>query len=169
MKDYLVVGRIVKPQGIKGELKIFAITDYVKRFDELDYIYVEKDGIYSKMQIKSKRYSGKYVFLMLDGINDRNAAENMRNIYLFIDRSQLRQLPKDTYYMEDLIGMKVFNNYQELLGELVDIIETGSNDVYVVRNNNKELLVPALKRVVTIVDTEIRKMIIDTEAMEGLF
>ncbi len=148
MYDYLQVGKIVNTHGIKGELKLIPLTDDPKRFDELEWAYIDKDGM-QKCQIESVKYFKGTVILKISGIDTPEAAAEYRDHFLLVDRENAVKLPKDTFFICDIIGSKVVDENGAELGELQDVLQTGSNDVYVIRDDSgKEILLPALKSVI---------------------
>lgn len=167
MNAMFTVGRIVNTHGVKGELKVMPTTDDPKRFEKLKSIFVERKTMES-YEIQSVRYHKDFVLLKLKGIEDMNAAELLKGSVLKIERKDSLPLKKDEYYICDLFGLKVFTEEERYLGELVDIIETGSNDVYAVRKEDREkdLLLPAIKQVIKQVDIEGQRMVV--HLLEGL-
>lgn len=167
MNTMFSIGRIVNTHGVKGELKVMPTTDDPKRFEKLKSVFVERKTMES-YEIQSVRYHKDFVLLKLKGIEDMNAAELLKGSVLKIDRKDSLPLKKDEYYISDLFGLKVFTEEERYLGELIDIIETGSNDVYVVKKEDREkdLLLPAIKQVIKNVDIEEQKMIV--HLLEGL-
>lgn len=169
MVECFAVGHVLRPQGIKGEVKVEPLTDYIERFEELDYILLEEDSGYGRVMIEKSRYMQDHVVLKLEGYDDRTAAEELRDQYLWIPRSMARELPGDTYFIADIIGCNVYTHKGNLLGLIKDIIRTGSNDVYVIESEHGEnILIPALKKVVRRVDIENKSITIDTTEIEGL-
>jgi 16S rRNA processing protein RimM len=166
MLEYLSVGVVLKPQGLKGEIKVKPLTDDEKRYDALRSIYLknQNDQGYRELEITSRRYDKGYVFLKLKDHDTIESVEYLRNQELWIPRRLARILPKDTFFVADLIGCQVRTRTGEILGEITDILETGSNDVYVVG----EILLPALKKVVVDVDIPKRLVVVDLTDMEGL-
>lgn len=164
MKDYIKVGKIVNTHGVKGYVKCVPLTDDLERFYELDYIYTEKDNI--KRRIKDVWSRKGTVCLSLEGIEDMNTAEAFRDTYISILEDQLRVLPEDTYYIFELEGMEVYSAEDVYLGKVTSIYQTGANDVYEIKNNNKTYLIPAVKDVVKDVNIKNKKIIINV--IEGL-
>lgn len=164
MKDYIRVGKIVNTHGVRGCVKCIPLTDDLERFDELEYVYTEKD--HQKRQIRNSWSKKGSIYLTLEGIDDMNAAETFRDTYISILEDQLRVLPEDTYYIFDLEGMDVYSTEDEYIGILSTVFQTGANDVYEVKNNNKTYLLPAIKDVIKDVDVENKKIIINV--IEGL-
>ena len=158
MDKYIEIGKIVNTYGIKGQLKIVPYTDNIKRFEKLKKIYInEKEYL-----IENVKYIKNIVILKLQGINTIEQAEEYRNLYMYIDRKDAIKLPKDTYFIRDLIGIEVYTNDGEKLGRIDDIFKTGSNDVYVVRNSlGKQILLPAISSVIEKIDLENKKVIVN--------
>lgn len=168
MNEMFTVGRIVNTHGVKGEIKVIPTTEDPKRFKKLKSIFVEGRKGMITYEIEGVRYHKDFVLLKLQGINDMDAAELLKGSILKIDRKDSLPLKKDEYYISDLFGLEVYTEEERYLGTLVDIIETGSNDVYVVNKEDREkdLLLPAIKQVIKGVDIENKKMTV--HLLEGL-
>lgn len=164
MKDYIKVGKIVNTHGVKGYVKCVSLTDDMERFDELEYIYTEKDD--KKRKIKDAWSKKGTVYLNLEGIDDMDTAETFKNTYISILEDQLRVLPKDTYYLFELEGLEVYSTEDVYIGKIETVYQTGANDVYEVKNNNKTFLIPAIKDVVKDVNIKNKKVVINV--IEGL-
>ena len=164
MKEYIKVGKIVNTHGVKGCMKCIPMTDDVERFDELEYIYTEKDNV--KRKILDVWYRKGMVYITLENIDDMDTAESFRNTFVSIFDDQLRELPEDSYYLFDLEGMEVYTTDGEYLGKINVIYQTGANDVYEIVNKNKSFLIPAVKDVVKEVNVKDKKMVINV--IEGL-
>ncbi len=155
MEKYFVIGQIVNTQGIKGEMRVVPSTDDITRFERLDYVYVERRGELAKMNITSVRYHKQFVLIKLEGVNDMTAAEGFKGAYLKVTEDMAIPCAENEYYIRDLLGMTVKTPENEVIGTLSDVIETGANDVYVVkREGKKDLLLPAIKSCITNVDVE---------------
>lgn len=166
--EYLMVGQLIKPQGIKGEIKVKPMTDDVNRFLDLINIYLEMtDGSYKIMGIESVRTDAKFAYIVLDGVNDRNSAEEYRGMNIWIDKQDAVELPKGRFYIFDLIGCTVTTKDNRELGKVTDVLHTGSNDVYVVKGKHRDILLPALKAIMN-VDIDGRLITVDQGALEGL-
>lgn len=168
MLDYLSVGYVLKPQGIRGEIKVESLTDDIERFDKLDVLYIKNQEVYSPLKIMNRRYNRQYVYLSIQGYDSMNEAEKLRGEYLWIPREMARKLPKDSFFIADLIGCNVYTQEDEHLGSINEVIHTGSNDVYVTKGARGDILIPALKKVVLNVDIGGRRMIVDSQQLEGL-
>ena len=166
-QEYFEIGQIVNTFGIKGMLKVNPFTDDMMRFEELEDLYIQYKGNLKKVKIEQVRYQKNQVLLKLEGINSIEEAENYRNCYLKIHRKDARNLEEDMYFIADLIGLEVYTNQNELLGKLDDVFSTGSNDVYVVKDQNgKQILLPAIKEVIKQIDLKNKK--ITVELINGL-
>lgn len=165
MKKMLKVGKIINTHGVRGDLKVFPLTDYMERFEELSWVYV--DGSNEKLYIKNVKYMPTVVLLSFEGYEDINLVEKFKDKYLLIDESQRMDLPKDTYYIADIVGLDVYTAQNEYMGKVKDIIQTGSNDVYVIEGgDNKEIMIPAVKEFIPEICLEEGKIIIDP--IEGM-
>ena len=161
MQDLLEIGQIVNSYGIKGFVKVVAFTDDITRFEELKTVYVEQGKKLKEYTIEGVKYSKKLVLLKFKGINDINETISLKNCYLKIDRKDAVELEEDSYFIVDLIGLEVYSDEDKLLGILSDVFPTGSNDVYVVKDElGKQILLPAIKEVIKNVDLENKKVIV---------
>ena len=167
MEEYFEIGQIVNTSGLKGEIKVKPFTDDITKFNNFKTIYVSMKKELKEFEIERVRFSKNMVFLKLKGIDTIEEAENYRNLYLKRKRDKNEKLEKDTYYIVDLIGCRVYTDEQKDLGEVVDIFSTGSNDVYVVKDElGKQVLLPAIKDVIKNVDIENKKIV--AHLLEGL-
>jgi 16S rRNA processing protein RimM len=159
--EWATIGKVVALFGIRGELKVLLLTDIPNRFAGLGAVYAGPDHI--RRLIQSVRpYKGEMIVLKLEGIDDANTAESLRDQNLAIPVSELAQLPPDSYYQHDILGLMVITLDGQKLGSIVDIIVTGSNDVYVIKvPNGSQVLIPAIKDVIKQVDLIRRTMYID--------
>jgi 16S rRNA processing protein RimM len=159
--EWATIGKVVAPFGVRGELKVRLLTDIPNRFIGLDTVHVGPS--HARHAIESVRpYKGDMIILKLEGIDDANSAETLRNAELQIPLSKLAQLPPDSYYQHDILGLHVFTLEGRDLGTIVDIIVTGSNDVYVIKMpDGRQLLIPAIKDVIKQIDLIRHTMHID--------
>jgi 16S rRNA processing protein RimM len=155
--ETVIVGEVIKPQGIKGELKIYPITDNISRFKKLKKVTLTDGKILTSFEVLGVRTDPKsMVFLHLNGIDTPEDAEKYRGFQVRVDREDVPPLQDRWYYFE-LEGMKVYEN-DILLGTLTRVLETGANDVYLVQGKKGEICVPALKTVVKNVDVPGKRM-----------
>ncbi|CAH2212960.1 ribosome maturation factor RimM [Tepidibacter aestuarii] len=166
MIEYFKIGQIVKVQGLKGEMRVYPLTDYKERFEEIDWVYISDDKE-TKYEIEKVRYKGNVVILKIKGIDSINDAEKLMKKYLRIPRENARELEDDEYFISDLIGIKAYTVGGEYIGVLDEVLQTAANDVYLIKNDeNKEILIPAIKKFVPELSIEDKKMIIDP--IEGM-
>ena len=161
IEEYLEVGKIVNTHGLKGEIKVIPLTDDPKRFLKLKKVYIDKVSSIEKVEIEDVKFQKTTVILKLKGIDDLNSAESLKELFLKVDRQDAIKLPKDSFFVCDLIGCEVFDDMGKSLGILKEVLKTGSNDVYSVgREQEKEILIPALKTVVKEILIKDRKIIV---------
>lgn len=161
MQELLEIGQIVNSYGIKGFVKVVPFTDDITRFENLKTIYVEQGKKLKEYTIEDVKYSKKLVLLKFKGIDDINETISLKNCYLKINRKDAVELTENSYFIVDLIGLKVYTDEDAFLGNLVDVFPTGSNDVYVVKDElGKQILLPAIKEVIKSVDIENKRIIV---------
>lgn len=155
MQDYLEIGKIANTHGIKGELKIIPLTDDPQRYSKLKTVFIERNNALESFTVEGVKYLKSMVVVKIKEINDMESAERLKGLLLKVDRKNAVKLPKDSYFICDLIDCEVYDEISGNLGKIKDILKTGSNDVYIVRDeNDKEILIPALKSVVKEVSLE---------------
>jgi len=159
-RGYLAIGRIVGPHGIRGEVKVMPMTDFPERFQVGAHVYVGKEPNVSAAEIIAVRSHKGMWLVKLDTTPDRNAAELLRDQFLLISETEAMALSEHENYVHDLIGMSVMTTENEALGRITEVLFTAANDVYVVRGDDGELLLPALRSVVVSVDVPARLMIV---------
>lgn len=167
MESLMEIGQIVNTYGIKGFVKVVPFTDNINRFEDLKTLYVETKKGLENFEIEEVKYSKNTVLLKLKGIDDINVAEKYRNCYLKISRENAVKLPEDTYFIVDLLDIKVYTDEDIYLGNIIDVYPTGSNDIYVVKNEEgKQVLLPAIGEVIKNVDIQNKKMVV--HLLDGL-
>lgn len=157
---YLRIGIIVNTQGIKGEVRVMPLTEKIERFTWLKYVYLDDDKLI-KMDIEHVRYHKNFVLMKFKGIDSMNDAEKLKNTYILVDRENAIKLPEGSYFVCDLIGLDVVDVNGEAIGKVADVLSTGSNDVYVVKKDEKEILIPALKSVVKSIDLKSSRITVE--------
>ncbi len=167
MQEYFEVGQIVNTFGIKGQLKVKPFTDDMERFEELKTVYICKKNEMKKVEIEDVKYNKQCVLLKVKGIEDLTEAEKYKGLFLKIDRKDAKKLPKDTYFIADILGLEVYTDEGKLLGKVDDIFPTGANDVYIVKDElGKQILLPSIPEVLKEIDLEKGKVIV--HLIEGL-
>jgi 16S rRNA processing protein RimM len=168
---FLPVGKIVGAHGLMGNIRVHFFAESAELFEPGCRILVKTDADLETMyEIDWAKPHSRNVLMSLKGIDNRHSAESLVGSELFFEKSMLPELEAGTYYWEDIIGLAVYTTGGTYLGKVESIIETGSNDVYVVSDQNqeprKEILVPALESVVLEIDINSRIMRVDLP--EGL-
>ena len=163
---YISIGQIINTHGIRGELKVKVFSDSVHRFEGLDKVYASADiegGERLELDITGLRYHKDMALMKLGQIHDMSQAEKLKNYYLQVPESELPPLPEGRYYIYQLEGLLVWEG-DVCYGELTEVMQPGSNDVYVVSDGNREILIPALKSVIKSVDLDKGRMEVELPA-----
>lgn len=155
MKDFITVGRIINTHGLKGELKVYPLTDDSNRFKELKSVYV--DGILKN--ITGCKLQSKKVILKIEGIDSIEKALEYKGKYLEVSRENAVKLEEGRYFIVDIVGCRVIDEEGVFYGEISEVIHTHYNDVYWIKGDN-ELLIPAIGDIVLKVDIEKKEIII---------
>ena len=163
---YLIIGQILRPQGVRGEVKVRPITDDPQRFVALTQAYLLEEETYRLCSVHCTRVHKGFAYLLVNDAQDREAAEAFRGAYLCVDRQNAIPLPEDTNFICDLIGCRVQDEQGNEIGTLREVLQPGAADVYVLDTPRGELLFPALKRVVLHVDTNTQRMVLDARVLE---
>ena len=167
MQGNLEIGQIVNTFGIKGFVKVNPFVDDISRFDELKKVYIKKQKELKELEVEEVKYHKNMVLLKLKGVDKLEDAETLRNLYLEVDRENAIDLEEGTYFIADLIGLQVITDEGKLLGKLDDIFNTGSNDIYVVKDElGKQILLPAIVEVIKEINLEENKIVV--HILEGL-
>lgn len=157
--ERVTIGKILKPRGIRGELKVLSLTDIPDRFESLEAVYVHASGTESlRVGIEHVSYYKDFVYLRFKGYNSIEKAQELVGALLQVDRSESPELPEGLFYRFEIIDAEVYTDDERYLGKVVDILETGASDVYVVRDGKQEYLIPSNPDVVTEIDRERRKI-----------
>jgi len=162
LPEYLAIGEIVRPQGVRGELKVRSLTDDPQRFFDVSGVRV---GEGAEKSIHCLRVQDGYAYVRLQGVYSREAAEELRGALLYVRREDAVPLPPDTEFICDLIGCEATDTDGVKHGRLVDVLQTGGVDVYTFRSDAGDLMVPALKQTVLEVDVENKRMLLCAERL----
>lgn len=163
----ILIGNISNIHGVKGEIKIYPYTDDIDNLTNLKKIYLD-EKLEVGYKIKLARVHKQMLIVKLEGINDANIALNLKTKNVYIPRSELKDLEKDTYYIEDLLNSNVIDvETNESIGTLIYVFNTGANDVYEVERKDKsKVYLPAISQVIKKVDIENKEIFVSL--MEGL-
>lgn len=159
--DFVTIGEVVSTQGHRGELRVLPLTDFPERFRELREVFLERGGRRQAAHVERVAYHGRFVIFSLREVPDMNAAEQLRGALLQVPLDQAVALPEGRWYIFEIVGLRVYTTDGESLGIVVDVLQTGANDVYVVHNTTgREVLIPALKDVVREIDSGSGRMVV---------
>ena len=149
----VLIGKVQATQGIRGQLRVIPFAGDASSISRLEWVALKSpNGAMERFPVVSAKAHGKRVILTLKPFDNINQVLHLVGREIYAERAALPALPDDEYYWSDLIGLQVVTEEGEALGELVEIIETGSNDVYAVKKDGRELLIPALDDVVLAID-----------------
>ena len=167
MEKRLQVGVISSTHGVRGEVKVFPTTDDVTRFKKLKEVILVTEKTEKILKITSVKFFKQFAIVKFEGIDTLNDVEVYKGASLFVDRKNAVKLQKDECFIADLIDLEVVDEQENKLGTLVDVMQTGANDVYIVKNDEgKELLFPAIKECILDIDFKAKKMTV--HVMDGL-
>lgn len=155
MKQFITVGQIINTHGLNGEVKVYPLTDDIKRFRKLKKIYineVERQVVWCKLQADK-------AILKIEGIDSIEDAVKYKEKYIEVSREDAVKLPEGRYFVTDIIGCTVVDENGVDYGKIYDVIHTKNNDVYWIKEG-KELLIPVLKEIVVNIDVENQKITI---------
>ena len=163
--EYTIIGKITGTHGIKGDLKVFPLTDTTDRFFELKKAYLGEEK--TKLQISGVKLHKGMILLRFQDHDDINKVLAFKDEYIYVDEEDKIKLPENHYFISDLIGCRVYDLSESFIGSLTDVIQNSANDVYVVTaENGKEYLIPAVEAFIASVDVLDKKIIIDP--IEGM-
>lgn len=167
-ENMFIIGEIVNTHGVKGEVRIKQITDFIERFNEGSTVYLKnKSDDIEPLTIESAREHKHLLLVRFIQYSSLDEAEQLKGLSLYIKAEQLSELGPNEYYYHEIIGCAVYSTEGELIGEIDSILSPGANDVWVVQNDTgKEFLIPYIADVVKLVDVKNKRVTI--EIMEGL-
>jgi len=147
-----LIGYVLKPHGIKGEVKVECISPYPERYKLLNKVYLHNKSTQT-YSIDNVRISNRFVFLKFQEINSRDEAECIRNSEILIARDDLVKLNSNEFFIHDLVGCKVITDQNEYLGDVLNVVQMSSNDIYIVKDRRgKEYLIPAIRDIIKHID-----------------
>ncbi len=165
--EFVSIGKVLRARGLKGEVKVLPLTDIPDRFTQLDAVYVtitpEK---VRRVAIEHVSYYKRFAYLRFQGCNSLAEIEEFIGKALQVKRAASPELPDGVYYHYEILDSEVYTEENQRLGTVIDIIETGAHDVYVVQGDEREYLIPVTRDIVTQIDRE--KRIIIVNPIEGL-
>jgi 16S rRNA processing protein RimM len=169
MNEYLIIGKLIGAHGVRGEVKVFPITDDVRRFRSLKKCYLmdEKEKMIREMEISSSRIINDRVLLTFSSIIDRDEAAKLNGLFIAVNRLDARKLEPGRYFISDMIGCRIIDDSETEIGVIFDVVQTGANDVIAVKRSGKpDLYIPYLNNVVT--DVDVFSKIVKVRLPDGL-
>ena len=167
MEELFRVGVISNTHGIRGEVKVYPTTDNVRRFDDLKEVILDTGKEQLNLHVTSVKYFKNMVILKFKEFDNINDIIPYKGMDLFVTRENAIPLEAGEYYIADIIGSKVITDEDKILGTLTDVLQTGANDVYVVKTKDgKEVLLPSIEE--CILDRDIENKIVKVHIMKGL-
>ena len=165
--DYIFIGIIGRTTKIDGSLTIVPLTTFPERFKDMEEFFLTKEYNSPIMaKVSSITFNKRKITVKLDGIDSIEKAQELMGYRVTIHKDEKAKLPKDYYYHDDLKECKVFSSAGKELGQLTDVLEMSSNDIYVVDYKGKELLIPAISQFIKEIDIEKRKIVVSL--IEGM-
>ena len=161
---YLIIGRVLKAFGVRGELKVEILTDFPERFASLRQVFIGDDA--KSFSVEGARLHGGAVMLKLAGIDTPEDAATLREQLVYVAIEDAVTLPAGRVYLYQLIGLRVKTTDGQVLGEITDVLDTRANDVYIVSDGTREILLPAIPDVIKQVNVERGEMVV--KLIEGL-
>jgi 16S rRNA processing protein RimM len=161
----VVMGKVVGAQGLQGWVKVQTFTEYLDSLLDYDTWYVGNEQAWRPLEVlEANVHGGKVLIAKLQGIVDRTAAEKCKGLLIAVPRDSLPQQPEGEYYWSDLVGLSVENLQGEAFGTVDSLLETGANDVLVVKGEGGETLMPFIASVIQQVDLKNKKILVDWQA-----
>lgn len=162
--DWMLVGTIAGSFGVRGELKVDLNTDFPDRFQGMETVYVGER--HTPWAIRGARFHNGRVLLRLDGIETPEAGDKLRGTELWVPRSEAMPLPEGHYFLDDLLGIEVVSSDGRVLGPIVDVLRTGSNDVFVVGTGRAAILVPSIRDALREMNIAERRIVVEPWVLE---
>ena len=165
--EFITIAKVVSTQGNKGEVNIFPLTDLANRFKNLTTVFLRNNNSQTTLNVEKIRIKENTVVLKFKNIENIKEAKMIVGSFLEVERKNAVKLPKDTYFIFEIIGLEVYAENNIFLGKVENVISTGSNEVYIVKGKNKkELFIPAIQEVVKNVNLEKKR--INIKMVDGL-
>lgn len=159
LNDLIKVGKIVGTHGYKGTVKVMPLTDFPERFQPEQRFIVNQGANLAEFTLETSSPHRGQLLIKFKELTSLEEAERYRNAYIHVEPKDLHTLPEGYYYQFQLVGMEVYDDEKGYLGRLAEILETGANDVYVIRSDQYgEVLIPAIAQVIAEVDVKRNRM-----------
>jgi 16S rRNA processing protein RimM len=162
LPQYVIIGRVNKPHGIHGAVRVMPMTDDPRRFDRLERVFWgDEDAPVEELAIERVQYAGKFVLVKFKDISSCEGAERFRNGYLQVPRDEALALPEGEHYYFELMGLKVYTDQDLYIGTVVDVQSFPANDVFIIHDDNgKEFLIPDVPAFIRAIDLKANKLVI---------
>ena len=162
--DYISIGKITNTHGIKGELKVYPLTDDIKRFDILERAYIGEEKI--PVNVESVKYHKNLAILKFKEYNNINEVLDFKDYYIYVDKDGRVELPEGHFFIYEILDSQVFDLEENLIGYLRDVIQGPANDIYLIKDGEKEYLIPAVGEFIKKIDLEKKRIYI--QPIEGM-
>lgn len=166
MQEKLRVGRVTATHGLKGEVKVYPTTDDPKRFLSLEKVFLDLDGNWRMLVPESVRFFKNLVILKFEGLDRIEDVMAFRQKDLYVERADAQPLGENEWYIGDIIGMRVVTDEGVELGVVRDVLQGGANDNYIVKNAEREILIPAIRQ--CILDVSLEQALMTVHLLDGL-
>jgi len=166
-KSFITVGKIIRPYGTKGALRVKPLTDFPQRFKDLKKIWVQPpEGKRVRMEIEKVEWKGGSLILSFQGLSTRPQAQVWTNSYIEVTADERHPLEEGHYYISDLLGLPIYTEEGHLVGQVEDVWKLPANDVWAVKTDSGQKLIPATKEIIKAVDFPRRRIVIHN--LDGL-
>ncbi|MFW5972170.1 MAG: ribosome maturation factor RimM [Bacillota bacterium] len=160
-ENMITIGKITKNQGNKGEVRVLPLTDFPDRFELLNSVYLVKDDITMEKEIDNLRFHKNFVILKLTDVNNIEEALELRDFEVQIPDAELIPLEENEYYIDDLIDFTVLTSDGQKIGKVEEVVTTGGTDIFLVKGNDKDYMIPAALEIIIEIDEENYKMVVE--------
>ena len=158
---YLMLGKLRRAHGIKGEIPLEVYSDMLELLSPDQVVYVGET--HQALTIEATRWKNELLLLKFKNLDDREIVSKLTNDYVYVKTDQLPSLDEEEFYYHQLLGLRVFEEDGKLIGQLSEILQTGANDVYLIKSDQgEEVLIPAIEDVILEIDLAQQKMIVAT-------
>lgn len=164
--EYLSIGEVLKPQGVRGQVKVRPDTDDPARFLALENVFIKVGDAYKAIAIEqAEARPDGFVYCVLDHAKDRNDVEKQRGWTLYVDRAHAVELEEGQYFISDLLGCRVQDKQGKDIGTILDVLQPGANDVYQIKTPKGIMYLPVLPFVIVKVEPKEGYIVVDEERL----
>jgi 16S rRNA processing protein RimM len=157
--EWMLIGRVAAPFGVRGEMKIEPLTDFPERFNSLTVVYVGPTR--ERHKVERTRMHGDRILVRLDGVSTPEQVGDYRGAELFVPRGEASPLPPGHFYLEDAVGLEVETTEGTAIGTVTEVLKTGSNEVFVVGRDRGAVLIPVIKDAIAELDMDRRRVVVE--------